>query len=115
MSLLLIQLLILFFVLFAVVSVFRRLVKKEISRGVATGWLALWVLICIAVLLPRTTEWVAEMLGVGRGVDAVMYLSIVVLFFLQYRTLLRMEKMEHAITEAVRRDALGEFEKEEKN
>ncbi len=114
MPILLIQFLIILFVVFAAGSVFRRLVKKEISHGVATGWLILWLLICIAVLLPRTTQWVADMLGVGRGVDAVMYLSIVVLFFLQYRTLLRLEKMDHAITEAVRGEALREFEKEEK-
>ncbi len=112
MPILLIQFLIVLFVVFASVSVFRRLIKKEISHGVATGWLLLWLLICIAVLLPWTTEWVARLLGVGRGVDAVMYLSIVVLFFLQYRTLLRLEKMDHAITEAVRGTALKEFEKE---
>lgn len=114
MPILLIQLLIILFVIFAVGSVFRRLMKKEISRGVAAGWLVLWVAVCVAVLLPRTTEWLARLLGVGRGVDAVLYLSVVVLFFLQYRTLLRLEKMDHAITEAVRGAALREFEKGEK-
>ena len=73
----------------------------------------LWGGIFVAVLIPRTTEWLARTVGVGRGTDAVLYLSVVFLFFVQYRTLLRLEKMDHAITEAVRARALQELEKTE--
>ncbi|TAL19596.1 DUF2304 domain-containing protein [Patescibacteria group bacterium] len=113
MNFLLIQLLIVLFVSFAAVGVVRRFLRGELRRAAAAGWLALWAAVAAAVLAPKTTELLARLLGVGRGVDVVLYLSVVGLFYLQFRTMLRLEKMDRAITAAVRAAALGDLAREQ--
>ncbi len=111
---LLIQILIVLFVLLAAAVVVRRSLRGEIRLLQAAGWLALWAAVAVAVLIPRTTETLARALGVGRGVDVVLYLSVVFLFYMQFRTLLRLERMERSITAAVRAAALRDFMEDER-
>jgi len=54
------------------------------------------------VALPQATSWLAELVGVGRGVDVAIYLSVVILFYLTFRLFVRLEKIEHNITLLVR-------------
>ena len=107
---LLIQMLILALVIGVVVSVLRRFFRHELSLGAAVGWLVSWFAIAVVVVLPRTTEFLARILGVGRGADAVVYLSVVTLFYLHFRVLVRLEKMDHTITQMVRTVALKDID-----
>lgn len=106
-----IQILIVLFIIYALINVFRRFRKGELGRRAVILWVLLWCAIGAAVVLPQTTQFVAELLGVGRGVDVVVYLSIVTLFYLQYRTFARLEKMERSMTTLVRASGLKDFEK----
>jgi len=115
MNIVLIQILIVIFIVFAVVSLLRRFLRKEISLLPALGWLGLWLAVAVAVLIPQTTEILARFLGVGRGVDVVLYLSVVFLFYLQFRTLLRLERTEQNITKIVRSAALKDFINQEEH
>ena len=71
-------------------------------------WAGLWLLALIAVALPDTTAFVARILGIGRGVDVVIYLSIVLSFYLIFRLFERIDRIEHEITTIVRHLALSE-------
>lgn len=106
MKLLLVQIVIVAFALFAALSAGRRYFKKELRAGPLLAWLFLWLAIVVAVIAPQTTELLARVLGVGRGADVVIYLSIVALFYLMFRVLVRLEKMDRAITAAIRAAAL---------
>ena len=110
MNLLLIQYLIVLLALAAALGAVRRFFRGDIRRVQLLGWLALWTAIAVAVLYPRTTEVLAAFLGVGRGVDVVVYLSVVFLLYLQFRTWTRLERMEGEITAAVRAAALRDFD-----
>ena len=110
----LIQLLLIAFVIFVLVGLIRRFRRGDIRQRSLVVWGVLWILIIAAVSMPQTTEILARILGVGRGVDAALYLSIVLLFYLQFKMFSRMEKMERTITAAIRAAALREFEKEKK-
>ncbi len=112
MTLLLVQIVIVAFALFAALSAGRRYFKKELRAGPLLAWLLLWFAIVVAVIAPQTTELLARILGVGRGADVVIYLSIVALFYLMFRVLIRLEKMDRAITAAVRAVALRELDRD---
>lgn len=84
----------------------RRAKQNVISRLEALAWSCAWILAAVVILLPQTTSVVARFFGVGRGVDFVVYASIIVLFFLVFKIFIALDKLEHEMTELVRRDAL---------
>lgn len=58
------------------------------------------------VLEPGLTSYVAKRLGIGRGTDVVLYLSIALLFYLIFRLSIALEETRREITELVRKIAL---------
>jgi len=105
---LLIQIFILAFVVFALWRTVGRFRAGELRRSALVLWSVFWVALAVGAMLPQSTSWFASMLGVGRGVDAVIYLAIIVLFYLVFRIFLRLERLEHDITLVVREMGLAE-------
>ena len=97
-----IQILIVAFVIFALSRTVVRFREGTLTSGWLILWSAVWVAVAVAAILPQTTSWFARLLGVGRGVDAVIYLSIIVLFYLVFRVFLRLQRLDHDITLVVR-------------
>lgn len=102
-----IQILIVAFVLFALSRTVSRFREGSLTVGWLILWSAIWVAVAVAALLPQTTTWFARLIGVGRGVDAVIYLSIIMLFYLVFRIFLRLQKIDHDITLVVRQIGLN--------
>ena len=109
-----IQIVIILFTLFVISRAFLRYKEKNISLIEFILWALLWIGIIIAALLPQTTTFLAKILGVGRGVDAVLYLAIIVLFYGLFRLYIKQEHIEHEITKIVRHIALKEKDEKEK-
>lgn len=87
--------------------------QKRISTLSFFLWLPLWGAAAIVILFPNTTMVVAEILGIGRGADLVIYLSIIMLLYLIFRVVVRIERMDKEITKIVRAIALREWGAEE--
>lgn len=90
----------------AAVSRFRR-------GGISLRQLALWALLWAAAVAvavePELASKAARRLGVGRGADVVVYLSIATLFYLQFRQFAKSEEHERQITELARAVALKDL------
>ena len=69
-------------------------------------WFPLWIAITVVILFPNTTVVLAGLLGIGRGADLVLYLSILLLLYLVFRVIIRLERMDKDITTIVRSLAL---------
>ncbi len=69
-------------------------------------WLGLWIALLIAVLTPQITGVLAKILGVWRGTDAIVYLSIVLIFYLIFRIFVKLEKIDSDLTTIARKIAL---------
>lgn len=72
-----------------------------------------FILIFVGLMLTFTIkpEWsstIAQMLGVGRGVDLLFYLSHLVMFFIAFMYYLKFKDMELRFTKLVRHSALEE-------
>ncbi len=93
----------------ALAVTWRRSVQGVISWREALGWSVLWALAAVVILLPQTTTTVANFFGVGRGVDFVLYASVVTLFFLVFKIFLTLDRLERRLTDVVRKDALKEL------
>ena len=103
---LLIQLVLVLFAAFAVARVVGRFRAGVIRLSECLLWTGLWVGVAVVVLDPSLTQRFARVLGVGRGVDAVFYLTLVLLFYLVFRVHMRIRGLERQITELVRKLAL---------
>lgn len=106
-----IQVLISLFGFAAFGATLRRFKKGTIGRIEFVLWTVLWIAVVVLVWNPTVTNRVAGILGVGRGADAVFYVSIVLLFFAVFRLYGRLENLEHKLSELVKKIALKDLEK----
>lgn len=91
----------------------------QFKRGVLTFmwlliWLVFWLSVGFVAVLPQTADMVARVVGVGRGADAVIYASLLALFYLIFRVYIKIEQVEREVTGLVRKLALDEIDVEEK-
>jgi hypothetical protein len=108
----LIQIILIIFIIFAISKVALRYKDKIISLQEFILWTVFWLMVGFVVLFPESTSLVANWVGVGRGVDLVIYISVLILFYLVFRTLVRLDKIEKDITKIVRQTALNKEEKQ---
>jgi hypothetical protein len=93
----------------ALFMTWRRAWQSVISRLEALVWSVLWIGAAVIVLLPQTTTTVAHIFGVGRGVDFILYTSVVILFVLVFKIFVTLERIERTFTELIRREALKDI------
>lgn len=101
------QILAVTFLVFAFSRVWLRAREGSIGWGMFVFWTLIWVLAIVAVIKPDLTQQIADKLGVGRGADAVIYISIVVLFYLIFRSNVAIENLRHEITKLTREIAIS--------
>ncbi|GMU25379.1 DUF2304 family protein [Patescibacteria group bacterium] len=99
----------------AVMLTWKRARERVIRIHEAVLWSAVWLIAAIVILLPNTTTTIANLLGVGRGVDLVLYASVVALFFLVFKLFITVDGLEKKLTDLVRRDALRDLDKHERS
>ena len=100
------QAIVVLFVLFAWSRVLLRFRDRKISRWEFAFWSMIWAAVIVVLFIPRITEPIARLLQIGRGIDVVVYLSIVLLFYLIFRIYVKMEETEQQITKIVREVSL---------
>lgn len=105
------QLFLTVFLLFALSRVVLRYKSSELSLFGFLFWSGVFGAATVVVLFPGITSGVAAALGIGRGADAVVYLSVSLLFYLVFRLYIFVEDLRHDITEIVKRIALKDTDK----
>lgn len=102
------------FVLFAISRVWLRYRDGAIGVFGMGLWSLLWLAIGGFVWWPSVSIFFAHKLGIARGVDALVYFSIVAIFYGVFRLYVKMEFLEHELTSLVRSLALLDHHPEEK-
>lgn len=103
-----IQLLLLVFLLFAFSRVILRFRDGTIPLGMFLFWVGIWLLASFSIIQPDFTSFVAQRIGIGRGVDVVIYASLVIIFYLIFRLTVSLENLHHEVTKLIREIALKE-------
>lgn len=99
------------FLLFAISRVFLRFKGGDLSLFGFLFWSSLFSFAAVVVLLPNIATEIAQLLHIGRGTDAIVYISITLLFYLVFRLYIYLEDIRHEITELIQKIALKETKK----
>lgn len=84
----------------------RRLIK---TRALAPLLFAgAWTLAAILIANPTVTTEVAQRVGIGRGVDFVIYSLLIVFLWAHYQHYLRYKRVENEVTLLVRELAIAQ-------
>lgn len=102
----LIQILLSLFILFALINIWGRYRAKEVTLRSLFFWLIFWLAVAVVVWQPNLATEAANRVGVGRGSDLALYISVAVIFYLIFRITVRLEKMDRNITKIVREISL---------
>lgn len=105
------QIIITLFVLAILFKLFKQKQKNKISLLSFIIWFLLWLAVLVVFWEPDTTTYLANVLGIGRGADLVVYVSIIIIFYMLFRIFVRLNKMDSEITKAIREDAIKNVEK----
>jgi len=80
-----------------------KVIKDKTSIVKLIFWVFFWGIALIFIWLPTNTiDQLGKLFGVGRGIDVLVYLSIIILFYTNLRLTNRVEKLEKHITKLVR-------------
>lgn len=109
----LIQIFISLFCLFAFIKTIGKFKRQNLPKTDLFLWLFLWLAAGITVWLPGDLTKFANFLGIGRGADLILYISILLVFYLFFRLYIRLEKIEKNITKIVQKNALENHNNEE--
>lgn len=103
----------LFLAIFAIalIVVWKRATESVISVREAVAWSVLWVAGSIVVVAPQTTTLVANLFGVGRGADFVLYASVLILFLMMLRMMIAMDRLERKLGKIVTEIAMNDLKK----
>lgn len=102
----LIQWIILLFAVVAEVGAIAGLRRGRVSPAGLVFWSLVWILVGVVAVWPDTTYLVADLVGITRGADLVLYLGLLLAFFILFRNAVRMEKIERNLATLVRELAL---------
>jgi hypothetical protein len=96
----------------AMLAVSLRSLFKGRSRAISSlSWALLWLASLVAVLYPEATTKVAQSVGIGRGADLLLYLSVLAAIVAFSAVSLRLRQMSREITVLTREVALLDAER----
>ena len=87
--------------------------RRRLAPRFGAAWIALWVGASVAIFDPDILARIATFLGIGRGVDLVLYVAILafsIAFFLVY---LRFRRIDEQLTQIIRHLAIRDAERDE--
>lgn len=77
-------------------------------------WSLFWVFVVLLALFPdQITDRLAKWLGIKSNINALIFLALGVLFFLQFRLYFLLKRQNHTITALIRKLALKDEPKED--
>ena len=87
----------------------RRAWQRVLRPLEAFVWTLVWGGAAVTISLPAVSSRLAQVFGIGRGVDLVVYASVAFLYLLVFRLFVEHVKVERQLTLIVRREALRDL------
>ena len=90
----------------AIIIGILRLKNGKMSIGIASIWTLIWVIIIWISIFPESTNLLASITGIGRGLDTVLIFGLILSYYIIFKMYGMIENMDKEITLLVREIAL---------
>jgi hypothetical protein len=109
-----IQILGIIFALFALSRAYLRFKDNKLTKNEFVFWALIWFVVIIISIVPNISGLFSNILGIQRGMDLIIVISVVILFYLIFRLYVQLEGVKREITALVRKVALEDKNKKKK-
>ena len=101
------QILAVFIILFFIFRLIAQKRKKQISANEFSLWLTFWSLAAAAIIFIKQIDRLVAWLGFsGSGINFLIYIAVLALFYFVFRLRLDLAKMDRNLTDIVRQITL---------
>ena len=83
-----------------------QIARRRMAPRFGFAWILLWVAAAVSIADPDLLVRAAHFLGIGRGADLVLYLSVIFSFSAFFITYLRFRRVDEQLTTIVRHIAM---------
>ncbi|GAC1395546.1 MAG: DUF2304 domain-containing protein [Thermoanaerobaculia bacterium] len=87
-----------------------QIARRRLAPRIGFAWFALWIAAAVSIADPDLLVRAAHFLGIGRGADLVLYLSVIFSFSAFFITYLRFRRVDDQLTKIVRHIAIRDAE-----
>lgn len=84
----------------------------KMSMGMMALWNLIWFLLILISIYPQSTTIFASITGIGRGLDFILILGLILSFYLNFKLYNRIETVEEELTDLVREIAISNEKKD---
>lgn len=98
----------------AIIVAILRLKNNKMSVGIAFLWIIIWLVVIWVSIFPNSTNTFATLTGIGRGLDLLLIIGLIVGYYLIFKMYGMIENMDKEITLLVREIALQRGDLKEK-
>lgn len=78
----------------------------KMSLGMFLVWIFIWLVVIIISIYPDSTNYLASFTGIGRGLDLVLILGLLLSFYMIFKMYNKIETVEEELTNLVRELAI---------
>ena len=96
----------LFIGIIGMIFTFMRFKDGKMSFNMLLVWTVIWVLLIIFSIYPETTSTLANLTGIGRGLDLILIIGLIGCYYFIFKIYNLIESVEEEITSLVREIAL---------
>jgi hypothetical protein len=89
--------------LFMIIKTTLNYAKKDIQFGEFFLWIIAWTGLTVLSIMPWISTFFAEYVGLTRGTDLVLILSVILLFYLNYGLHKRLDDQQKDLTNLTRK------------
>lgn len=102
------QIIALIIILFFILRLFDQKRKNNLSSNELRLWLSFWLLAAAAIIFIKQIDQLVRYFGFsGSGINFLIYLAVLILFYLVFRLRLNLDKIDRNLTELTRQAALN--------
>ena len=103
----------LYSIIFPIISIlailwfFYRYLKEKQSLVTVILWTVLWLFVILFSIFPRASEHFAGLFGITRGLDFIIIVVFLVLFYIVFRLFNKIDILQDEINKIVKEQALS--------
>lgn len=95
------QILFLFIAGFIIFKLYKQYKQKNISNYSFIAWLIFWAGLAYLVINPNLSTLISIRLGIGRGVDLLVFTALVIIFYTLFKIFVKLNIIDSQISKIV--------------